>query len=317
MKNKIPFEIRISLIYIVIGAAWILFSDKLVYYVVRDPYRISVISIYKGWFYVLITGLLLYLLIRKEISKRNKLYSDLLEAKRKATESDRLKTAFLANLSHYIRTPMNSILGFTELLQSRNLDEDKRKRFLTLIHERSHHLLQTISNIIEISKIQEGLLTIEKKPFSVSDLVHKLMLVFEQELIKKENKVSLYSTLYLKDSEDIIESDHSKVYHILSNLLTNAISFTSQGEIELGVSKEDGFHVFYIKDTGTGISPEKQTRLFSNFMQNPAEMETVSQGTGLGLFLAANLANLLGGSLWLGYSNEKGSMFCLKIPSNM
>lgn len=316
MKNKIPFEIRISLIYIIIGAAWILFSDKLVYYVVRDPYRISVISIYKGWFYVLITGLLLYLLIKKEISKRNKIYSDLLEAKHKATESDRLKSAFLANLSHYIRTPMNSILGFTELLQFRNLDEEKRKRFLTLIHERSHHLLQTITNIIEISKIQEGLITIERRSFSVNDMVNKLMLVFEQEIEKKESKISLYSTVYLKDSEDLIVSDQNKVYHILSNLLSNAISFTTEGEIELGVSKEDAFHVFYVKDTGIGINSEKQAQLFSNFMQNQADMQTASQGTGLGLYLSANLANLLGGSLWLGYSNEKGSMFCLKIPSN-
>src|SRR5512142_2167283 len=100
MKNKIPFELRITLIYVVLGASWILFSDKLLYAITQDPHQINIFSILKGWFYVLITGLLLFFLIKKEIKKRNKLYNDLLAANEKAKESEKLRTAFLSNLSH-------------------------------------------------------------------------------------------------------------------------------------------------------------------------------------------------------------------------
>ena len=128
MKNKIPFEYRITVLYILIGALWILFSDRLVLSLTRDPQEINFLSIYKGWLYVLVTGILLFLLIKKESRKRNNLYNELFLANQKALESDRLKSAFLSNLSHYVRTPMNSILGFADLLQSRNLDDEKRSR---------------------------------------------------------------------------------------------------------------------------------------------------------------------------------------------
>ena len=315
MKTKIPFELKITLIYVLIGAAWILFSDNLLYSITKDPYQINTISIYKGWFYVLITGLLLFLLVKREITKRNKLYNDLLEANKKAMEADRLKSAFLSNLSHYIRTPMNSILGFSELIQNRNLDEEKRTRFLTLINEKSHHLLQTISNIVEISKIQEGQIEINNTAFSVNTLFSKLSLVYELEIAKKGNNTILYSNLSLKESEDEIVADFNKVYHILSNLLSNAVNFTINGKIEIGAKTENGFYIFYVKDTGPGISIEKQKMLFVNFMHGSADIQHASEGTGIGLFLSANLAKLLGGKLWLDSSNENGSMFCFKLKS--
>lgn len=315
MKNKVPFEVRISLIYVLFGAIWILFSDKLLYYITKDPYQINIFSIFKGWVYVLITGALLFLLVRREIKKRNQLYNDVLDANKKAMEADRLKTAFLSNLSHYIRTPMNSILGFTELIQSRNLDESKRAHFLTLINEKSHHLLQTINNIVEISKIQEGQIEIELKPFSIYSMVDTLLLVYQQEISRKGADVKIYSTIAIQNNEEEIISDYNKIYHILSNLLGNAINFTVQGEIELEVRTIDNAYVFRVKDSGPGISGEKQKLLFANFMHGDADIQSVSEGTGLGLFLSANLAKLLGGELWLESSSHQGSVFCLKIQS--
>lgn len=315
MKNKIQFEFKVTLIYILIGATWILFSDKLLYYISKDPYQINIFSIYKGWFYVLITGMLLFILIRREIHKRNKLFNELLEANKKATEADRLKSAFLSNLSHYIRTPMNSILGFTDLIQTRDLDEEKRSHFLTLINVKSHHLLQTINNIVEIAKIQEGQVEIDNRPFSIKVMFSRLLMTHEQELLKKGTEVKLNSVILLKDAEDEITTDYNKVYHILSNLISNAINFTNHGEIEFGVKKEGNSYIFHVKDTGPGISKEKQEVLFVNFMQGQSDIQLTSEGTGLGLFLSANLAKLLHGRLWLDCSDENGSTFCLEMQS--
>jgi len=128
-------------IYIIIGALWILFSDKLVVGFTKDAERIRMISTYKGWFYVLVTGIMLFYLIKKEIHRRKLLYQELLETKKEIVNSERLKTAFLSNLSHYIRSPMNSILGFVELLQNRETSPENQQMFITYINERSQHLL--------------------------------------------------------------------------------------------------------------------------------------------------------------------------------
>ena len=315
MKNKLPFELRITLIYITVGAIWILFSDRLLYFFTKNPQQLNVISIYKGWFYVLITGLLLYMLIKKEIQKRNQLYNELLTANKKALESERLKSAFLSNLSHYIRTPMNSILGFADLIQSRNLDEIKRNRFLDLINEKSHHLLQTINNIVEISKIQEGQVEIKKSNFSINNMFDRLLLTYEQDLAKRESTSTLSKNIVLTTEEDQLFSDYDKIYHILANLLTNAINFTENGKIELGVKTNANLYTFYVKDSGPGISEDKQKNLFANLLQVHTDIRYTSEGSGLGLFLSENLAKLLGGKLWLEYSNEKGSLFCFSIQS--
>ena len=314
MKNKIPFELRITLIYIIIGAAWILFSDKLLYAITKDPLQINIFSILKGWFYVMITGLLLFFLVKKEISKRNKLYNELLTANKKAKESERLRTAFLSNLSHYIRTPMNSILGFAELIHNRNISDAKRNQFLTLINEKSHHLLQTINNIVEISKIQEGQIEVERNTFQMGALINRLSLIFEQDLQRKGNKVRLNFKISPEITTDEIIADYNKIYHILSNLLSNSVNFTESGEIELGALYENGNLKFYIRDTGPGISEDMQKSLFANFMQGHPDIQRASEGSGLGLYLSANLAKLLGGNLWLEYSNDTGSMFCFSLP---
>lgn len=317
MKSSLPFEWKITIIYIIIGALWILFSDKMLLYVTNDPQQISIISIYKGWFYVLITGILLFYLIRREIKKQNRLVEDLITANKKALESERLKSAFLSNLSHYIRTPMNSILGFAELIQSRNVDESKRERFLNLINEKSHHLLQTINNIVEISKIQEGQVETKQKLFSINNLFDKLILIYEPELAKKGSQAVLIKNIALNATEDEVLGDFDKLYHILSNLLSNAVNFTKQGTIELGVTfnNDNNIYTFYVKDTGTGISAEKQKKLFVNFMQAHSDIQSASEGSGLGLFLSSKLANLLGGNLWLEHSDEHGSLFCFSLQN--
>jgi len=314
MKTKFSFEYKIALIYIIIGALWILFSDRLLLKFTKDLQQNNIISIYKGWFYVLVTGGLLYLLVKKESKKRNRLYNELLLANKKALASERLQAAFLSNLSHYIRTPMNSILGFADLIQTRNINEEKRNRFLTLINEKSHQLLQTINNIIEISKIQAGQIKLENTEFSVNGMLNRLILIFEQEIKNKGSKVRIYQNVDFINNKDIIFADYIKIYDTFSNLLSNAVNFTETGEIEINYIFKNNTCIFSVRDTGKGISDDKKKTLFLNFMQGRPDLQEVSAGSGLGLFLSANLAKLLGGKLWLDHSNADGSLFYFTVP---
>lgn len=316
MKNKIPFSFRIAIVYIVLGALWILFSDRMVLNITEDPIQIQQISTYKGWFYVVTTGILLFFLIRREIRRRNEVTLQLQIEKKKAEEADRLKTAFLSNLSHYIRTPMNSILGFAELLQESDLDEENQHVFLSYIHERSYHLLNTLNNIIEISKIQEGQLTLNYKPFSMNNLIDTLHQTANLELIQKNKPVVLEIHKELENEDDLLNSDREKVMQILSTLLSNAINFTTTGKIDIGYQLQNNSVHFYVSDTGKGIAEETQKTLFTNYLYHTSATCNVGEGAGLSLFLAAGLSKLLGGTLRLEWSSPHGSKFCLSIPMN-
>jgi len=313
-KKFIPFEYRIPLIYIIIGALWILFSDEFVLKLTDDPHRIQILSTYKGWFYVIVTGIMLYYHIQKEFNRRNILYNELLAAKKKAVESDNLKTAFLSNLSHYIRTPMNGILGFVNLLQDKNTSPEKQQLFLGYVNERSQNLLQTLNCIVEISKIQEGQSELIKDTFNINSLLRSITSSENLDLSQIKKDISIKLSLGMNDGDDEIYSDKAKVIQILSSLLRNAIKFTDQGEIEIGYTVTSNAFIFYVKDSGKGISIEKRELLFHDFMHNSAYIHTEGEGAGLGLYLSSGLTNLLGGKLWLERTSPIGSVFCLSIP---
>lgn len=311
--KKIPFEYKISFLYVFIGAAWILFSDRLLFQIYDNVENFKLISTLKGWAYVLITGLLLFILVKREITKRNKIYNDLLKANAKAMESDKLKSAFLANLSHYIRTPMNSILGFTDLLQSRNLDDAKKNKFLSNINEKSHQLLQTINNIIEISKIQEGQIELKKQKFRINDLIEKQESQHRHAQPNSEH-VKFNFTIPQNSKDEQIIGDQEKISLIIHNLIQNSITYTEKGEIELGYELTGNEVKFFVRDTGHGIKKEDQKLLFNNFLIGPEEIQRIKEGAGLGLYLCSHLCRLMGGRIWLEYSNNTGSKFCFSIP---
>jgi signal transduction histidine kinase len=314
MIKRIPFEYRITIIYIILGAIWILFSDQLVVRITSNPQQILMLSTYKGWFYVLVTGILLFFLVKKEINRRTIIYNQLLEVKKRAVESDNLKTAFLSNLSHYIRSPMNSILGFVELLEDKDLSPLKHQLFLSYVNERSHHLLQTLNSIVEISKIQEGLAEVENKKFLLNSLINNAVVSANLDLNQKKKTVTIKTAFGFDEGNDEIFSDRTKIFQILVNLLSNAINFTEQGEIEIGYSHKEDNLEFYVKDTGRGVPLEKQASLFAGFMYNSTSNYTLGEGVGLGLHLSSGLAKLLGGKLWLKETSCNGSIFCLSIP---
>jgi signal transduction histidine kinase len=272
-------------------------------------------STYKGLLFVLVTGILLFYLITKEIGRRNQIYNQLLEAKRKADESDRLKSTFLANLSHYIRTPMNSILGFVELIEDKDTSPDNQQIFMSYINESSQNLLQTLNSIIEISKIQEGLAQVACEKTSVNQLIERVAATARVDISTTNKPVFLSIKTGLPDGEDLISSDPHKISLVLSNLVSNAIRFTGQGEIEIGYSQVEPSLELWVRDTGKGISEQKQATLFVDFLQNTSTTNIAEEGAGLGLALAARLSALLGGKLWLKTTGPEGSIFCMSIPN--
>ena len=138
--NKISFELRITLAYLIAGGLWILFSDTALHYFVTDDHILTNLQTFKGWFYVLLTAILFYWLLKRHLNK-------LRNAEQKARESEKLKTAFLQNMTHEIRTPMNGIIGFTDLLKSENLTEQNRQEYLKMIEKSTTRLLGLVDDI--------------------------------------------------------------------------------------------------------------------------------------------------------------------------
>lgn len=314
MLKRIPFPYRITILYLIFGALWILFSDVLLVRFTNDPHRIQQLSTYKGWLFVLVTGILLFSVIRSEIRSRTQLFNELLEAKEKAVEANRLKTTFLSNLSHYIRTPMNSILGFIELIEDKDTSPENHETFLAYVNQSSQSLLHTLTSIIEISKIQEGQNRVTPRPVDLVQMMESLAGSARIEIAQKKTPIKVSLEFDPEKHPDPVLLDPDKVHLILASLLSNAVRFTVEGEIKIGCHS-DGTHLqFWVQDTGPGIPAAKQPLLFSNFLQNEENTRISGEGSGLGLALSASLTKLLGGDLSLEKTGPEGSTFILRVP---
>jgi PAS domain S-box-containing protein len=236
-------------------------------------------------------------------------------AKEKAEESDRLKSAFLANMSHEIRTPMNGIIGFAQMLRKGDYPQDKQRKFLGVIHSLTNHLLQIINDIVDISKIEAEQLSIYKETFYVNDLLHEVYNTFAEE-IQNQNKLDITLQLKsaLKRDKSHIHTDNIRLRQVLTNLLSNAVKFTDKGHIELGYKLEEDHYIFYVEDTGMGISEDKQDEIFNRFRQANEAMTRKFEGTGLGLSISKSLSEKLDGTIWVESKEGTGSTFYVKIP---
>ena len=233
-------------------------------------------------------------------------------AKEKAEESDRLKTAFLANMSHEIRTPMNGILGFLYLLNSKDLDDSSRQQYTNVVNVSGQRLHNTINDIIEISKIEAGEQEIKNSIFNISEIMQYHIDFFQ--LQAKQKGITLSIAEQNSPELSFVETDKYKLESILTNLVKNALKFTSQGTIKLGNYLENGSLVFYVKDTGCGIPPNKIETIFERFMQVETGLARSHEGSGLGLTIAKGYVNILGGNIWLQSEVGKGSTFYFSIP---
>ncbi len=250
--------------------------------------------------------------ILSDVTERKKMEEDLKRALDKAMESDRLKTAFLHNMTHELRTPMNGIIGFTDLLVLGGVSLEKSEHYLSLIRKSGERLLDIVNDILEISKIQSGEIETRPSEFQISELMEDLYSFFEPEANK--NKLGFILDIPEKDKILRIHSDRQKIYHILMNLVKNSLKYTDIGEIRFGYRSEKNRIRFYVKDTGIGISQIHLDRIFESFYQVDDEPHKIIEGTGLGLAISKNFVEALGGKMNVDSIPGKGSEFSFSIP---
>lgn len=248
----------------------------------------------------------------QDITKQKEIEKQMIEAKEKAEESDRLKSAFLANMSHEIRTPMNGILGFAELLSDSKTSQKEIKEYTNIIQVSGTRMLNTINDIIDISKIESGLMTVHLESSNINKQIDFLTTFFKPQIKAKGLLFKTVCTLSKQNA--ILYCDREKIYSILTNLTKNAIKNTSSGGIEIGYAKKDDFIEFYVKDTGIGIAKKAQKEIFDRFIQIENFDKKVVQGTGLGLAISKAYAKMLGGNLWVESTVNVGSTFFFTIP---
>ncbi len=237
---------------------------------------------------------------------------DLQEAKERAEKSDKLKSAFLANMSHEIRTPMNSILGFSELLEEET-SESIRAEYLKIIQINGDNLMKLLNDLMDLSKIEAGALELKYSHFVVDKMFEELKNIFSIEL-EKRKKTGIQLSFHLPQGDLRIYSDPLRIQQVLSNLLTNAVKFTTHGSIDVSCRKENMEFIFTVKDTGTGIPEEDQKKIFDRFIKfNYKSLN--SEGSGIGLSIVKKIADMLQGRIWLKSVNGEGSEFFFAIPA--
>jgi signal transduction histidine kinase/CheY-like chemotaxis protein len=250
--------------------------------------------------------------IELQNERYKRINEELRMAKEKAEESDRLKSAFLANMSHEIRTPMNGILGFAALLKKPDLSSELREKYLKIIEESGERMLNVINDLIEISKIEAGQMSVTLTPTHVNEQLEFIYSFFRPEVEKKGLK--LFYDPELLENEAIIETDREKLYAVLINLVKNAIKYTHMGHIEFGYSKKENYLEFYVKDTGIGISFDKKMEIFNRFVQADEGLTRRYDGAGLGLAISKAYVEMLGGKIWVESEIGTGSKFFFTIP---
>lgn len=234
----------------------------------------------------------------------NKTTKELIAAKIKAEQSDKLKSAFLANMSHEIRTPLNAIVGFAKLLNESESNEE-RQQYSEIIDNNAGLLLQLINDILDLSKIEAGTLEFINRPTKPIELCK---CIYETQQNKTQPGVSL---IFEENEEDItLITDPNRLAQVITNLITNAIKFTHEGNIRFGFHRKEDVIEFYVKDTGIGIPHERVEHIFSRFVK----LNSFAQGTGLGLAICKMIVEKIGGNIWVESIEGRGSIFHFSVP---
>ena len=254
--------------------------------------------------------------LEQEIEQRKQAELELIEALKRAEESDGLKSAFLANMSHEIRTPMNGILGFAELLKEPDLTGEQQQEYIKIIERSGARMLNIINDIIDISKIESGQMKAVLQETNINEQLEFIYQLFNREI---EHKGLYFSLKKISlPPESIVETDREKLYAILTNLVKNSIKYTSKGFIEFGCdvveTNHELFLQYFVKDTGIGIPKKRHEAIFERFIQVDVFDKMARQGAGLGLAISKAYVEMLGGKIWIESEEGKGSTFYFTIP---
>ena len=248
----------------------------------------------------------------RDFTERMKFEMEIVAAKEKAEEGDRLKTAFLHNLSHEIRNPLNAICGFADFLSEPSITESERKKYISIIQKSSTQLLSIITDILTISFLDTMQERVNNEKVCINEVIRELYTIFSSRA--SNLGLILHTKTPLEDEQSEIFTDRTKVTQILTNLLTNAFRFTPEGYIEFGYSLKENNLEFFVKDSGIGIKPEFHQRIFERFTQAEISISEKYGGTGLGLAISKSFTTMLGGKIWLESEPGKGSVFYFTIP---
>ena len=246
------------------------------------------------------------LCINFDITQLKETEQMLIKAKENAEEADRLKSAFLANMSHEIRTPLNAIVGFSSMLEEAE-DQEEKHQYITIIEDNNKLLLQLISDILDLSKIEAGTFDIIPERVNAKQLCNDLFQAMQM-------KTSPQVELRLKDNlpELTFTSDKNRLYQVLLNFVTNALKFTSEGNITIDYQIDGNEVKFSVQDTGMGIEPEKQEAIFTRFVK----LNSFIPGTGLGLPICQSIVTQLGGKIGVESEPGRGACFWFTHPIN-
>ena len=267
-----------------------------------------------------VTVLLYYLWMRrnaKQITEQAVEHATLTEKLHKAEAADRAKSTFLSNMSHDIRTPMNAIIGFTTLAQTSLDNRERMQEYLKKILSSSNHLLSLINDILDMSRIESGKLNIEERECSISDIFRDMRNIIQTQMESKQLN-------FFMDTVDVIDEkiycDKLHVNQVLLNLLSNAIKFTpAGGTVALTIRQKPrapkgyGSYEIRVKDTGIGMSPEFAEHIFEPFERERTSTVSGTQGTGLGMAIAKNIIDTMGGTIELNTEQGKGTEFIINL----
>jgi PAS domain S-box-containing protein len=253
-----------------------------------------------------------FVAVKEDITEKKMMLEDLIKAKEKAEESDKLKTAFLNNISHEIRTPFNGVLGYLSILQHEELSQKEKDEYIGIINNSAYRLMNTINDIVEISQIQSGQMGLVNQDISIKNVAEEQFIRFKSEAIRKG--LTYLLTFNLPDELVLISTDGLKLKTVLYNLIDNALKFTSFGSVELNISKTGDFFKFTITDTGIGIPENKKPTIFDRFMQVDTSKTRLFEGLGLGLSISKAYVEMMNGEIWVDSEVDKGSTFCFTIP---
>jgi len=250
--------------------------------------------------------------VAKDITHRKQAEKELIAAKERAEESDRLKTSFLHNISHEIRTPMNAILGFSSLLAEPDRPKESQMMFIEVIRKSGKQLLSIIKDIVDIASIESNTTKLNIISVNLNATLSNLYNQFSEDA--KEKGISLRNINSVPEEEIIFQTDKVKFIQIFSNLLNNALKFTKKGQVDFGYKLHSSSIEFFVADNGIGIPINQHTKIFNNFYQVDNGVSDLYGGTGLGLSISKAYCELLDGKIWLTSEPGKGSVFYFSLP---